>query len=70
MPELSCCRCQGTGAKAQLARVLKKEAGVLWGPGEALESQCRAGASVEGLAYAKCRGGQESFKSCVGSLCV
>lgn len=26
---------------------------MLWGPGEALESQCRAGASVGGLAYAK-----------------
>lgn len=27
MPELSCCRCRGMGAKAQLASVLKKEAG-------------------------------------------
>lgn len=30
MPELSWCCCWGMGAKAQIASVLKKEAGVLW----------------------------------------
>lgn len=53
MPELSWCCCWGMGAKAQIASVLKRKQGYFGRCREALESPCRAGASVEGLACGK-----------------